>query len=88
MAKKVKKDPYVKKRISGIIFMLIAFFYLYLILSPGISIPFISELIRNINKLVGLGKYFLFFFLLIAGLYLLFNFHIPPLLNSSVRSEV
>lgn len=81
MAKKVKKDPYVKKRISGIIFMLIAFFYLYLILSPGISIPFIPELIRNINKLVGLGKYFLFFFLLIEGLYLLFNFNIPNFYN-------
>ena len=75
MAKKDKKQ-YHKKRILGIILILIAFYYLFSILFPANSLIVSSLIIAFINKIVGIGKYFIFVLLLIEGFRLLLNINL------------
>lgn len=71
--KKEKRHYSIKKRILGIILILIAFYYLFALFFPEKSIPFVYSFTSYMNQLIGLGKYFIFLFFLIEGLFLLFN---------------
>jgi len=75
MAKNTKKHYSIRKRVLGIIIMVIAIYYLFAILFPASSFTFINVIINYINKIIGLGKYFIFLFLIVEGLSLLFNYH-------------
>ncbi|HKK82835.1 MAG TPA: DNA translocase FtsK 4TM domain-containing protein [Atribacterota bacterium] len=75
MAKNTKKHYSIRKRVLGIIIMVIAIYYLFAILFPASSFTFMNVIINYINKIIGLGKYFIFLFLIVEGLSLLFNYH-------------
>lgn len=81
MTKKDKKELDFKKNIIGIILILFATYYLYLLLFPAKTTPLFFDVINSINRLIGLGKYFVFFFILIIGFYLLFNLNIANFYN-------
>lgn len=82
MAKKDRKTYHsIKKRIVGVILIIIAVYYLFALLYPARTIPFFLELINNISRLIGLGKYFIFIFLIIEGVHLLFNLNFPNFYN-------
>ena len=81
MTKRDKKELDFKKNIIGIILILFATYYLYLLLFPTKTIPPLLYVINSINRFIGLGKYFIFFFILIIGLYLLFNLNITNFYN-------
>jgi S-DNA-T family DNA segregation ATPase FtsK/SpoIIIE len=85
MAKKERKTYHsVKKRVIGVILIILASYYLFALLYPGRTIPFFLDLVNNINKLIGLGKYFIFIFLIIEGVHLLFNLNFPNFYNKIV----
>ena len=89
MAKKDRKTYHsIKKRIVGVILIIIAVYYLFALLYPARTIPFFLELINNISKLIGLGKYFIFIFLIIEGVHLLFNLNFPNFYNKIVGITV
>jgi S-DNA-T family DNA segregation ATPase FtsK/SpoIIIE len=52
-----------------------------MLLFPEKTIAPFLNIINNINKLIGLGKYFIFVFMMIEGFHLLFNFNIPNFYN-------
>ena len=81
MAKIEKKNQPINRRIVGISLIFIALFYLYIILFPRETNTFLYDLTYTINKLIGLGKYFIFIFLMIEGIHLLSNFNIPNFYN-------
>ncbi|MDI9596666.1 MAG: hypothetical protein QM220_03960, partial [Atribacterota bacterium] len=70
MANKDEKQSNIKKRILGIILILIAFYYLSALLFFPNWFFFSSVIIDLINRTVGIGKYLLFFLILIEGLIL------------------
>ncbi len=76
MAKNIKKHYSIRKRVLGIIIIAIAVYYLFAILFPASSFTFINVITNYINKLIGLGKYFIFLFLIVEGLslYLITDF--------------
>ncbi|MDD3030971.1 MAG: DNA translocase FtsK 4TM domain-containing protein [Arcobacteraceae bacterium] len=76
MANKDEKQSNIKKRILGIILILIAFYYLSALLFFPNWFFFSSVIIDLINRTVGIGKYLLFFLILIEGLILLLNIQI------------
>ncbi|MDD3655565.1 MAG: DNA translocase FtsK [Atribacterota bacterium] len=81
---KIEKKNYsvkIKKRVIGIFLIFIAIYYLYMLFSPEKTIAPFLNIINNINKLIGLGKYFIFVFMMIEGFHLLFNFNIPNFYN-------
>lgn len=81
MAKKENKPHSIKKRILGILFIVVAFYYLFTLFFPETSISFLTALNSYIHQMVGLGKYFIFIFLFIEGLSLLFSIHFPNFYN-------
>jgi DNA segregation ATPase FtsK/SpoIIIE, S-DNA-T family len=81
MAKKETIHYSIKKRILGVILILVAFYYLFSLLFPTNNFPFFANIIAFINQMVGLGKYFIFIFLLIEGVSLLLNIHFPNFYN-------
>ncbi len=81
MLKKEKKNYCLKKRIIGLIITLLSLYYLYVIIFPDNSIALFLNIISNINKTVGLGKYFIFIFVMMKGLYLLLNLNITNFYN-------
>jgi len=81
MAKNIKRHYSIRKRALGIIIIAIAIYYLFSILFPASSFLFINVIINNINKLIGLGKYFIFLFLIVEGICLLFNYRFQNYYN-------
>lgn len=81
MVKKEKKNYCLKKRIMGLIFILVAFYYLYIIIFPANTIGIFSNIIAHINKAIGLGKYVIFILIMMQGLYSLFNYSIVNFYN-------
>lgn len=81
MARKEKKGLPIKKKISGFVLIIVSLYYLYIVLFPAKSLPFLFDVINNINRLIGLGKYFLFIFILAEGLYLALNLNISNYYN-------
>jgi len=75
MVQKAEKKHY-KNIIIGIILILFAFYYLLSILFPSNNLMLSSLIMDFINKIVGIGKYFIFFLLLIEGLRLILNINL------------
>ncbi len=81
MAKKEKKHYSIKRRVSGIILIVIALYYLFALFFPSKSVTFITIITNHIDQMIGLGKYFIFLFLIAEGLNLLFNIRFPNYYN-------
>ena len=81
MSKNSKKKYSMKKRVIGIILIALSFYYLFTLIFPMHSLVFIKTLNYYINQFLGIGKYFIFFFLIIEGFNLVFNFHFQNYYN-------
>lgn len=81
MLKIDKKYNYIKNKFIGIVLILIAIYYFYIILFPQNTNTIIFNITYNINKLIGLGKFFIFGFILLEGLHLLLGFNISNYYN-------
>ena len=81
MVKIVKNNNLIKKKIIGIALLVISSFYLLSLFSPErLNTPLLSVAI-HLNKLIGLGKYFILIFIVAEGIHLLSGFNIPNLYN-------
>lgn len=81
MVRKSNNHHSIKKRFLGILLIIVAVYYLLSLFFPINHIPYFIEIVHFINKIIGLGKYFIFIFLVLEGLALLFNFNFPNFYN-------
>lgn len=81
MAKAEKTNQPINRKIVGIALVILALFYLYILIFPREINTYLYGITYTINKLIGLGKYFIFIFLMIEGVHLLLNFNIPNFYN-------
>ena len=81
MTKANKKNHLLKKKIIGISLILIAIYYLYILLFPAKINYTLLSVFNYLNRLIGLGKYFIFVFIMIEGIHLLTDFNILNLYN-------
>ncbi len=81
MAKKEKAAHTIEKKVLGIILIVFAVYYLFCIVYPTRCLPFFIFITNYINQLIGLGKYFIFLFFILEGIFLLFNIHLPNFYN-------
>ncbi|MFW6129873.1 MAG: DNA translocase FtsK 4TM domain-containing protein [Atribacterota bacterium] len=81
MVKKDKTNHSIKKRVLGIILILIALYYLYSLLFPAKSFIFVYNITKYINQFIGLGKYAIFLFIITEGFSLVFNTRFPNIYN-------
>jgi len=81
MVKKEKRQYSIKKRVLGFMLIVIAAYYLFALLFPEKSFNFVTMITNHINQLIGLGKYFIFLFLVIEGLSLLLHFRFQNYYN-------
>ena len=81
MTKIEKKKSSVKRKFIGSVLILIALCYLYILLFPGKINTFLYDIQYTVNKIIGLGKFFIFIFMIIVGIHLLSNFNIHNFYN-------
>jgi len=76
MNKKNDRMKYnIKNKLLAIAIILVAFYYLYVLLFPNNATTFIYNIVTYINQYIGLGRYAIFIFLLTEGMSLLFNIY-------------
>ncbi|MDD4363039.1 MAG: DNA translocase FtsK 4TM domain-containing protein [Atribacterota bacterium] len=84
MIKKENKNYLIKKKISGIIVIIISLYYLFILFAPNDNSIFLSSLISLFNQSIGLGKYLVFLFLLTEGILLLTNYKMSNYYNKII----